>query len=297
MNVDLLATLKLAKSAQRENRWVGLAKRPNRIGGPYLLRRLGIEAPRLAETFFGRRQNVVLPDMVSVNIWRYGYFEEDVAFYLLASLRPGGTFIDVGGHFGFFSMLGAELIGADGTVITFEPMPKTREILAGNMAKRSAPCHHHLIPAAAGREAGTLTFKDFGLVGSAFATSEAERSGAFTPPGDVEVAMRPIDQIVGDLALDRLDLIKIDAENAEADVLAGAECTIESLKPALILETGDTEGSEAHPLIESLIERGYRVFEFEDFALKPHIVADRYGYQNLLLVHTERLAEVDGTRG
>lgn len=297
MNMDLRAALKLARSAQDTNRWIRFAKRPIRIGAPYLLRRLGIEAPRLAETFFGRRQNVVLPEAVSVNIWRYGYFEEDVAYYLIALLRPGGTFIDVGGHFGFFSMLGAELVGADGTVIIFEPMPKTLGILAGNMAKRAAPCHHHLIPAAAGRETGTLIFKDFGLVGSAFATSATERSSAFTLRGDVEVAMRPIDQIVGELALDRLDLIKIDAENAEADVLAGAERTIESLKPALILETGDTEGSEARPLIESLIERGYRAFEFEDFALRPHIVADRYGYQNILLVHAERLTEVDGIRG
>jgi FkbM family methyltransferase len=250
----------------------------------------------LATTFFSRPMRVVLPEPVSVTIWRYGMFEEDVAFYLLSVLRPGDTFIDIGGHFGFFSMLGRELVGTEGTVVTFEPMPRTREILVENMQQNAAPAHHHIISAAAGSEAGRLMFKDFGLSGSAFATSGAERSSGLKFTGEVEVPVRTVDSVTEELALSSLRLMKIDAENAEYEVIQGALSTIRRLRPAIVIEAGDSAGSSTRRVVDSLIAEKYRPLEFRDWTLRPHQVTDSYDYLNLLMIPTELGNEILGQR-
>ena len=48
-----------------------------------------------------------------------------------------------------------------------------------------------------------------------------------------------LDDIVKDLKLKRVDLIKVDTELAELDVLKGAKKTIEKFKPKFVLEVQD----------------------------------------------------------
>jgi len=269
------------------SRWRRFLQLRWRILFPYLLRHAGLLHKELATTFFGRRMLVVLPEPVSVTVWRYGMFERDVAFYLLSTLRPGDTFIDIGGHFGFFSMLGRELVGVAGTVVTFEPMPATREILTENMQRNAAPALHYLIPSAAGSTSGRLVFKDFGLAGSAFATSGAEPSSGLQLAGMVEVEVRTVDSVVEELALASLRLIKIDAENAEFAVVQGALTTIRRLRPAIILEAGDSLEGSTRRVVDTLLTEGYRPFEFHDWTIRPHTVVSSYGYLNLLMIPAE----------
>ncbi|MBK8907404.1 MAG: FkbM family methyltransferase [Rhodospirillales bacterium] len=187
MDTALLKRLKACSRMTMQSKAQLLCRRPWSAVKPYALARVGRICCTEAQTFFGRRMLVVLPEMVSVSIWRYGVFEQDVAFYMMLTLNPGDTFIDIGGHFGFFSMLGRELVGPDGTVVIFEPMLDTRAILQENMERFAASARHHLIAAAAGSAPGKLTFKDFGLAGSAFATSGAERNANLVFRGEVEI--------------------------------------------------------------------------------------------------------------
>lgn len=267
---------------------------PVKSAAPFLLRKAGLPVHVAATTFFHRRMKVVLPEMVSVAIWRDGYFEEDVCAYLLALLRPGDCFIDVGGHFGFFSMLARELVGVQGTVVTFEPMPSTRKILMENMNEHAGPAMHYLIPAAAGAKVGKLSFKDFGLTGSAFATSGTERNSSVKLRGEVDVDVRTVDSVIEDLQVPSLRLMKIDAENAEFDVVQGSLGTIRALRPAIILEAGDASGehSSTRRVIDVLLAEGYSPYEFYNWVLRPHAVTQSYGYQNLLMIPQEMVAEV-----
>jgi len=228
---------------------------------------------------------LVLPEPVSTTIWRYGFFEEDVSFYMLTQLREGDTFIDVGGHFGFFSLLAAELVGPSGRTVTFEPMPQTRRLLSENLADYIDAGSSEIVPMAAGRFPGELEFKDFGLVGSAFATSADARHATLKASGNVKVTVDTIDNVAGALSLDRCDLIKIDAENAEEEVIAGAAEVIKTLRPALIVEMGDSVGSRdsrSLAIIELLCQQGYEVYEFRHWQIRPHIKRRSYTHQNLL---------------
>ena len=82
--------------------------------------------------------------------------------------------------------------------------------------------------------------------------------------------------------------IKIDAENAELDVLKGAEATLASRSAVVTIEVGDDEsvgnGRRSRDVIDHLTSRGYEPFEFRDNQLVRHEVRDRYEYDNLLFV-------------
>lgn len=294
MNTKQLARLRACHDLARQDRFSRLRRQPLKTIVPYLMRSTGHDIRIETETFFDRHMQVVVPEPVSVNIWRYGFFEEDVCLYLMSLLRPDDTFVDVGGHFGFFSMLGRELVGERGNVVTFEPMPKTREILVDNMSRHRATANQHLVAAAAGAEAGCLTFKDFGLVGSAFATSATQRSSEVTFVGEVQVDVKTLDSVANDLGLESCRLIKIDAENAEYDVIRGGLASIRRLRPALILETGDNneERSDTRHVLDMLIAEQYGLYEFQDWTIVPHVVRERYAYQNLLLIPKEKVEDM-----
>ena len=75
---------------------------------PRLLLKTGRSQALTATTFWGGRMEIVVPEAVSTQIFRYGFFEEDVCLFLLKSLRPGMVCVDVGAHFGFFTLLASE---------------------------------------------------------------------------------------------------------------------------------------------------------------------------------------------
>jgi len=254
----MMAALRKGAALLHASRMTRLARLPVRTLLPYALELARIEREVDVDTFFGRKMRVVLPEGISVRIWRYGVFEEDVAYYLLKVLAPGDTFIDIGTHFGFFSMLARQIVGARGTVVSFEPMPRQRAVLETNMSAHSAPCTHHLIPAAAGAAPGKLMFKDLGIMGSAFATSRRIRDPRFKPLGEVEVDVCTVDRVMDDLALPSLRLMKIDAENAEYDVVQGSLQTIRRLRPSIILEAGDigAVGSGTRRVVDLIISQG-----------------------------------------
>jgi FkbM family methyltransferase len=285
MNDALLARLKTAELLASASRTRRLLRSPVGMALPVLLRRLAVNREVVARTFFGRQMKVVLPEGVSTRIWRYGTFEADVAFYLISSLSPGDTFIDIGGHFGFFSMLGRELVGPSGRVVTFEPMPATRAILTSNLSARSDAARCDIIPAAAGETPGKIRFRDFGILGSALATPGEDRDGNFVQLGTIDVDVVTLDEKVSSLGIKDIGLIKIDAENAEYEVVSGARNVLARMTPNLVVETGDFAGSPTRRVLDLLLPMGYQAFEFSQFRLKSHVPQASYGYQNLLMVH------------
>ena len=99
-------------------------------------RRYGIRVK--AETFWGEDMTVVYPDVVSVALRRYGFFEQALTRLMLGTLKPGMTFIDVGAQFGYFTLLARHILGKEGQVHSFEPTPSTFEVLQSNTTgKRS----------------------------------------------------------------------------------------------------------------------------------------------------------------
>jgi hypothetical protein len=53
-----------------------------------------------------------------------GSYEFDKQVFMAERLRPGGVFLDIGAHVGFYTLLGSRLVGDEGKVISFEPCPR-----------------------------------------------------------------------------------------------------------------------------------------------------------------------------
>jgi hypothetical protein len=67
-----------------------------------------------------------------------GLSEPLVQQALVAHLRVGSVFYDVGSHAGFEALLGCRLVGPEGQVHCFEPVPDNMAILRQNIAANAS---------------------------------------------------------------------------------------------------------------------------------------------------------------
>lgn len=136
----------------------------------------------------------------------------------------GGVVVDVGANIGLL-MLGVARAAWPARYIAAEPSPMARAALSMNAATNGV-AGFELIPCALGRETGEVRFNERDFL----AGSHRCDGGALTVP------VRTLDDVADDLALDRLDLLKIDVEGMEADVLEGAADTLRRFRPTVVVE-------------------------------------------------------------
>ena len=101
----------------------------------FFLNKLNFSFPYKIKTFWGKRMKVVLPEVISSDLRRFGFIEDSVASFIINYCSRGNTVVDVGSHFGFFSLLMAEVVGNNGNVHSFEPTPTTFSVLESNVSK------------------------------------------------------------------------------------------------------------------------------------------------------------------
>jgi FkbM family methyltransferase len=228
-------------------------------------------------TFWGDEMEVVLPELVSCELDRYGLIEAGVTRLFLDLVKPGTVVLDVGAHLGYYTLLASHL-GAD--VHAFEPSPDTFSRL-----KRNAGTLAVLVPKGAWSEVGKLELRDFGEVHSAVASFFAPKDESLTSPiGTDTVDVVTIDDHVEASGI-APSLIKVDAEGAEEHVLRGARRTIATHRPVLTIEVGDASGSpRSRPAVDLALSLGYDVFDLTPEGRVPHEVRTEYGYGNLAFI-------------
>lgn len=146
---------------------------------------------------------------------------------LAQELKPGGCYVDVGSHVGFFGILAATLVGPTGTVHCFEPDPATFRRLCENLdANRLSGVRRH--QAAAWSTAGRVTFAS-----SSEADSGVTGHVTDTADGGEEVSAVTLDEVLGEL---RPGLVKIDVEGAEMEALKGAAATVRAGQTTWVVE-------------------------------------------------------------
>jgi FkbM family methyltransferase len=237
-----------------------------------------------ADTFWGDSIHVALPDRVGIALYRHGIFEPGLTKALITLLRPGMTFIDVGAHVGYFSLLASELVGASGAVHAFEPTPQTFRVLRGNTQRRSNVWVNEIAVFSHDTEVALATF---GTRLAAFnSLFEPRLSSPQARRKSIHVRAVSIDSYVAATGC-RPSAVKVDAESAESRVIAGMRTTIERLRPIITIEVGDM-GVPGVPssreLISTLTGHGYSVGEWSDEGYREHILRDSYEYANLIFL-------------
>jgi FkbM family methyltransferase len=221
---SLLRQLAQKSGSLKKTRLKRLLSHPIKMVYPKLLSSTESTRRLYANTFWGGEMEIILPDLVSTQIWRNGFFEEDVCTFILKNLEVGMTFLDIGAHYGFFSLLASYLIGPSGKVFSFEPTPSTFDVLESNTKNNN---NIKLFNLAAYDQNCEIEFLDFepGLVAfnSAFGIRDErgkQRSQINKPSQHIKVKASTVDSIFKNENIS-IDFIKIDAESSEMSVLKG----------------------------------------------------------------------------
>lgn len=140
-------------------------------------------------------------------------FELEEREILRARLLPGDRFVDVGANVGAYTMWVASIIGPQGRGLAIEPQPKVLARLRANIALNPA-FNVQIFPCGAGPHEGKMHLS----IGS---TNEGGASLATSGGGaaSVEVAIRPLLNMVTEAGFDRIDALKIDIEGFEDQAL------------------------------------------------------------------------------
>jgi FkbM family methyltransferase len=230
-------------------------------------------AVRTITTRHGFRLNLTLTELVDRTIYCSGEWEPLETNLIRQLLRPGDSFADVGANIGYFSLLGAQLVGPEGKVYAFEANARTFALFEANLAlNRAANVTPHLV--AVGEAPGTvwIAHEEEGNAGADFTVSEDPGHGAAVP-------VSRLDSLIAD---PRLRLIKLDIEGAEAKAIRGADALLwRAAAPDLIFEFTPAflarGGDNPAELLTFLGSRGYRLQQIGNAGLGelPADVLDR----------------------
>lgn len=152
--------------------------------------------------------------------------------FLHSFLSSRSVFVDVGAHSGAYAAVVERVVGSRSMVLV-EPLPGLAEVLRARFPKS------HVVAAALSDRRGSATIRIPSIDGRAYATRATLND--HIEPGQsgfeqVEVEVRTLDDLVVELRLRRIDVLKVDVEGHELELLAGGQKTIGRLRPVVLIE-------------------------------------------------------------
>jgi FkbM family methyltransferase len=188
--------------------------------------------------FFGGTMNVALP--ASTDIYLTGGKSHDseirLAKFIIQTLNNGDHFLDIGAHYGYFTLLGSKLVGETGKVFAFEPSTNSFHLLELNCIPES---NISIYQQAVSDTLRSIHFYEFDNLHSEYNSTDAaqfEHEEWFkqSPPNKISVPTNTIDQITESDFCPKI--IKIDVEGGEYNVIKGALKFIENNAPFIAME-------------------------------------------------------------
>ena len=171
-----------------------------------------------------------------------GDAEPEVQEALAQLVKPGQTVYDVGANIGFFTILCSRLVGPQGTVYAFEPIPQNLVTLRRNIALNGLT---NVVVVEKALSASTGTAEMFVSPWSAFHSLNIEgaskQDNHGPQEGEIVVETITLDEFAAQAGVSAPDLIKIDVEGAELVVVEGMRETLGSIQPLLLCELHDTQ--------------------------------------------------------
>lgn len=213
---------------------------------------------------FGVGKGLLFDPSYATVAFALGVYELPVQEEMAGLLKPGDVFYDVGANIGFFSVIGAKLVGTQGQVYAFEPVPENIRILSHNLDMNHFT-HVTVIPkAVSSATGGGELLLAIHPGGSALTSGDAP----VDLKGSMPIELVSIDDLIFERSFKPPNVIKIDVEGAEAEVLAGLRRTLQQYHPTLVYEIDDQDPvhfKDKRDNLESILaNNGYRVVRIPD---------------------------------
>jgi FkbM family methyltransferase len=198
-----------------------------------------------------------------VSVYREGYEALSTRIVKMHLARKD-LFVDVGAHFGYYSLLAAGA-NPDIRIIAVEPVAENVAILRMNLAQNGiGPERASCIQAAVSSKVGH----------AAFCVSEASDNGSlYAHPSSgtlarIQVETVCLDDLIG-AGMPRRIFIKTDTDGHELEVLKGLERTLDACDDVTLLMEVNPKmmkiaGTSTEALLGHLRGKGFRVFAIDD---------------------------------
>lgn len=201
----------------------------------------------------------------------------------------GGTAVDVGASIGRHTLTYARAVGPEGRVIAVEPHAQSFVLLKRNVAANGYG-QVRCVPVALAAQEGEAWLR--------FDREASTASLARELPRRQRVRLTTLDRLLADMGIQKLDLLKIDAEGCELEVLEGGAGVLgRSPRATVIVELHSRWRSpkgDACPVKQWLAERGYCIAEREDGRRRFYVAE---GAELNLPERTRRHAKEDAEAG
>jgi FkbM family methyltransferase len=190
--------------------------------------------------------------------WWFKEHEADTMAFVRLRCKPGMTFIDIGAHFGIYTITAARRVAPSGKVISFEPCARTRELFRA-FTSLNRVTGVELREEAVSNTTGVATLFNSGIAGdpaNTLVAFEGHPNQALTPTLRLD-----------DLEVTRCDLIKMDAEGAEISIFEGATNFLGRHRPEILLSVHPRQircsGRSLKELWDAVSGLGFTTYEHE----------------------------------
>lgn len=220
-------------------------------------------------------------DVLGKPLFVRGLIEEDETKFIKRILKSGMVFIDVGANMGYYSLVGAKMVGHAGHVHSFEPSAKMVGELRYNVALNgfNNVCINNM---ALGEKNGIAQLSRYEQGKEAYGSLAQRPFPGAQVIGYDAVQVTTLDEHSTAHGISRVDVIKMDVEGAELNVLSGALETIRNFRPIIILEIAEVNlsGFGFQPAdIYNMFERNY--YALAKISM-PHVVLTRNDFLKVI---------------
>jgi len=151
--------------------------------------------------------------------------------HLLEFLEPSAVLVDIGANTGIYTLKGATFLSANGgQVVALEPFPEMLATLQHNVRVNGLNNVRLRNVCAGDRTHAASFWQNFDKPNTFSLTRRDEKAACLS------VLVVALDDLFAWEDLHRLDYLKIDAEGAEAQIIAGAKKVIEKYRPIIQVE-------------------------------------------------------------
>lgn len=192
-----------------------------------------------ATTFFGKEMQVLLPSATDIYLTGGKTHDSEIrlAKFMINEVTPGDVIVDVGAHYGYYTLLASELTGSAGMVYAFDAASNTFSILQNNVAQAA---NIHVVHNAVSDKEENVSFYEFPVLYSEYNTMNVEQFHGSDwihtyKPEKVTIAAVTLDGFINSVNK-APQFIKIDAEGAEDKVIEGSKNTLHTYAPVVVVE-------------------------------------------------------------